>query len=839
MKLRKLACLSTFACSQLAVLLLLSFVRSASADPGGTSYEGWIWETDIYTDFGFTEEWCFGQINLAFSPTLTWSTNNAGTVDVCWGRETTGFGRSLINFPFTSDPSDAQSTRPLVSAGGNLYELFGEELVGGIGQGEERIGTLLSSSADNLLILGSYQTFTTSFFSIEEYRFVDLFVSSTPSVKAARNAADLVGTSWRTTVFAHGLDPADENFEAAGATVASFDLQAGGTCAQPVSSVFPDFTSNADAYTASQVDDGDSFDDRFVAGGLVPGTSSACSYAIDADDYLVVTRTVDGNSFDARFVVSDDNRFLINAPAVNIDESPQSLFVGFRAASAMATSAIDGTYLFYLPVTDFHADGAGAVAAGLPAGDWQENDGLGRGKIVFDSSRAGITPAGESGNWFSCDIEMLIHNYEHDLTGSVSAGTVFLGPDSGPDEGNVWFSDCDYQLDSDGGLRLYLYVPDSDPGGGFEGILRGYVNDNGEVFALLVNQIEEDPLNLANENEGVAATLFALGMRYTGDPAADNDADGISNFSEFKIPLPFTTTQGDLNDDGRSDILWRNASTGQNWLYLMNGPTISDSVGINQIPAVWNIVGNGDYNGDGSTDILWRHSVTGQNWMYLMNGAFIVESLEVNNVPTVWQVVGNGDYDGDGDSDILWRHSITGQNWLYLMSGADISVSHEVNTVPTDWNIAGSGDYNGDGNSDILWRHSVTGQNWMYLMNGPSISSSLEVNTVPTIWDVVGNGDYNGDGSADILWRHSVTGQNWMYLMNGANISSSLEVNTVPTIWSVIGDGDYNGDGRADILWRHGGTGQNWMYLMDGAMISSSTGVNTVVDPNWQVVNTD
>jgi len=125
---------------------------------------------------------------------------------------------------------------------------------------------------------------------------------------------------------------------------------------------------------------------------------------------------------------------------------------------------------------------------------------------------------------------------------------------------------------------------------------------------------------------------------------------------------------GDHDCDGMSDILWRNSSTGENWLYQVDGTGIDSSVRINTVvPTTWQIVGNGDYDGDGDADILWRNSVSDQNWMYLMNGSLVESSMvvvwdSVFTIPTLWSVAGNGDYGGDGKSDILWRNSSTGEN---------------------------------------------------------------------------------------------------------------------------------------------------------------------------------
>jgi hypothetical protein len=131
---------------------------------------------------------------------------------------------------------------------------------------------------------------------------------------------------------------------------------------------------------------------------------------------------------------------------------------------------------------------------------------------------------------------------------------------------------------------------------------------------------------------------------------------------------------GDFNSDGKSDILWRNTSTGENSLWYMDGATIVD--GGYLYPTVadlnWKIVGTGDFNSDGKTDILWRNTSTGENSLWYMDGAAIISGDYL--YPTVadlnWKIVGTGDFNSDGKTDILWRNTSTGENSLWYMDGA-------------------------------------------------------------------------------------------------------------------------------------------------------------------------
>src|SRR2546427_1321114 len=189
-----------------------------------------------------------------------------------------------------------------------------------------------------------------------------------------------------------------------------------------------------------------------------------------------------------------------------------------------------------------------------------------------------------------------------------------------------------------------------------------------------------------------------------------------------------------------------------------------------------------DFDGDCKSDVLWRNTATGQDYLWLMNGLTIASGGFLATVDDpAWQIQGTGDFDGDGKADILWRNSSTGQNYIYAMNGLTIASEGYLRTVADQaWQVKGVGDFNGDGKADILWRNSSTGENYLFVMNGLSIASEGYLRTVADqAWQVKGIGDFDGDGKADILWRNTVTGEDYAYFMNGSAIASEGSLNTV------------------------------------------------------------
>src|SRR2546426_665161 len=193
-----------------------------------------------------------------------------------------------------------------------------------------------------------------------------------------------------------------------------------------------------------------------------------------------------------------------------------------------------------------------------------------------------------------------------------------------------------------------------------------------------------------------------------------------------------------------------------------------------------------DLDGDCKSDIVWRNIATGENYIWLMNGLTIASQGDVPPVADpAWQIQGMGDFDGDGGADILWRHALTGENYIWVMNGLSITAQGQVNILADPgWQVQGIGDFAGHARAALLWRTTLSRENYIWLMNGLRIAAQGEVNVVADpAWQVKGIGDFDGDGKADILWRNTVTGENHIFLMNGMTIASQGDLVPASLNW--------------------------------------------------------
>jgi len=255
--------------------------------------------------------------------------------------------------------------------------------------------------------------------------------------------------------------------------------------------------------------------------------------------------------------------------------------------------------------------------------------------------------------------------------------------------------------------------------------------------------------------------------------------------------------QGDFDGDGIRDLVWWNNSTGQLYLMLMAGPTTmkSGAIAYTEPDTNWRVVTTGDIDGDGRSDLIWWNGTTGQVYAMLMNGTAATGGAIIYTEPnTAWKIVAAADFNGNGTVELLWWNTSTGQAALGQTSGTGASNASVIWTEPnTDWRIAGAGDLDADGRADIVWHNRKTGQVYGMQTNGSSVTNGAIMYTEPNMqWEIVSLGDYNDDGRADLLWWNQQTGQVYLMLMNGLSVAGGSLLYTEPDVtWKIQGETEW------------------------------------------------
>jgi hypothetical protein len=167
---------------------------------------------------------------------------------------------------------------------------------------------------------------------------------------------------------------------------------------------------------------------------------------------------------------------------------------------------------------------------------------------------------------------------------------------------------------------------------------------------------------------------------------------------------------GDVNGDGRADIIWQH-NGGALAVWLMNGATVTQTLLLSNASGTvlgmpdpnWQIVGAGDLNRDGRADIIWQNQVTGGLGAWTMNGSVVdvMMNLSPDFINTDFKIRGVGDVNGDGMADLIWVRQSTGQLFVWCMNGFTASVYQGIIMLgdgtgnpaflPAGWTMVGPG----------------------------------------------------------------------------------------------------------------------------------------------------
>lgn len=245
-------------------------------------------------------------------------------------------------------------------------------------------------------------------------------------------------------------------------------------------------------------------------------------------------------------------------------------------------------------------------------------------------------------------------------------------------------------------------------------------------------------------------------------------------------PIPGTPF-GDFTGNGWSDLLSRQPSTGNLYLYPGNGTSLGTRT---TIGTGWNgmdVIIRTDFTRDGHEDVIARAKSTGYLWLYPHTpsgwGSRILIGIGWNSMR---EITPANDFNRDGYRDLLAVQTSTGN--LYLYPGRGTSFGSRV-LVGTGWSgmdeLAGIGDFNRDGYQDLIARHKATGYLFLYAGRAGGFGAKLQVGTGwNSMRDLVGTGDFNRDGYPDLLAVEKSTSYLYYYPGRGTSFASRVRIGT-------------------------------------------------------------
>ncbi|WP_432071507.1 FG-GAP-like repeat-containing protein [Streptomyces wuyuanensis] len=225
----------------------------------------------------------------------------------------------------------------------------------------------------------------------------------------------------------------------------------------------------------------------------------------------------------------------------------------------------------------------------------------------------------------------------------------------------------------------------------------------------------------------------ALAFRHGNGTGAFSGTTSGSGWSTSAVVVPF----GDLNGDRCNDVLVRLG--GELRAYRPGcGKALTPSTAYTSLGTVWaqfNVLTSpGDMTGDGRPDLVARQASTGDMYLYADNGTGGLKAR--GRIGTNWKlyraIFGGGDLNGDGIGDLL---AVDGANSLWRYDGtAAGTVKARVLALGNKWATGrnvfiGAGDLNRDGKADLISRN-VAGDLLRNIGNGSgSFGSTVKIGT--------------------------------------------------------------------------------------------------------------
>jgi gliding motility-associated-like protein len=368
---------------------------------------------------------------------------------------------------------------------------------------------------------------------------------------------------------------------------------------------------------------------------------------------------------------------------------------------------------------------------------------------------------------------------------------------------------------------------------------------NVEVINLSTRLSAKSPLKFLSSFSGT-----------TFDPAKFQSVQLSAN-----TPSTFDICSGDLDSDGKPDLIATRNDGGTDLIVLHNRSTVGsvsyDRYDKTNLP-VLNLtqptqhITCGDLNGDGKPDVVASRGGSTANSIFIFRNtstavpdfaAAVELFMDIGNLA---RQISIHDLNDDGKPEIIVSNSSNNSN-LYIFQNLSSGGTLNINPTPIKLSISGAPnslalevqDFDMDGKPDIVASQNQ-GANLFFLKNVSTATiafSASQTITVPGTINDVNSADFNNDGKLDLVVT-SVFGAQTIVLLNKTSGGSIAFSPAAEQIVLSTGTGpfgvecaDINGDGFPDIIVSNRQTFSISVFLHTGNFAAPAFTTSTILTP--------
>ncbi|MBY0335615.1 MAG: FG-GAP-like repeat-containing protein [Acetobacteraceae bacterium] len=197
---------------------------------------------------------------------------------------------------------------------------------------------------------------------------------------------------------------------------------------------------------------------------------------------------------------------------------------------------------------------------------------------------------------------------------------------------------------------------------------------------------------------------------------------------------------GDTDGDGKADLV--QVAAGAVTIRRMDGTatlsttaTTFNSQAMAALGSDWSVAAVADFNADLKADILWRNATTGDLYVWQMDGAAVSAQAGLGRFGASWTVAGAGDLNGDGRADIVMRNAGTGDVWGLIVNAGGTAVASQgwIGRGGADWTPGVVADFSGDDKADVMWT-GASGNTLLWQLDGLTLSSQTAAGSAGAGW---------------------------------------------------------------------------------------------------------